>query len=126
MPVIEVGSEEQFREIKATVDRVIIKFHLASCGPCKMVIKPLEEIANELEDIVILSIDVEKHERIASEYSVRGVPSFIGLARGIPTLSRIGAGSPSQLREIFQTFQEAPLPELSQDVGEKDCCIDPD
>ncbi|CAK1549097.1 unnamed protein product [Leptosia nina] len=57
---------------------VVIDFMATWCGPCKVIGPKLEEIANEMADsIVVVKIDVDECEDIATEYNINSMPTFV-------------------------------------------------
>ncbi|CAG9572656.1 unnamed protein product [Danaus chrysippus] len=57
---------------------VVIDFMATWCGPCKMIGPKLEELAGEMADsIVVLKVDVDECEDIATEYNVNAMPTFV-------------------------------------------------
>ncbi|KAJ0170565.1 hypothetical protein K1T71_013936 [Dendrolimus kikuchii] len=57
---------------------VVIDFMATWCGPCKMIGPKLEEMANEMADaIVVLKVDVDECEDIATEYNINSMPTFV-------------------------------------------------
>lgn len=62
---------------------VLIDFFATWCGPCKMLGPILKEVKDSLGDrISIIKIDVDKNQRIAAQYQVRGVPTMILFQNG--------------------------------------------
>lgn len=62
---------------------VLIDFFATWCGPCKMMTPVLEAVKEELQDnIVILKVDVDKNPKLAAQYQVRGVPTFLLFQKG--------------------------------------------
>ncbi|CAG4960582.1 unnamed protein product [Parnassius apollo] len=57
---------------------VVIDFMATWCGPCKMIGPKLDEMANEMADsIVVLKVDVDECEDIATEYNINSMPTFV-------------------------------------------------
>ncbi|MBG6111023.1 thioredoxin 1 [Flavobacterium sp. CG_9.10] len=62
---------------------VLVDFFATWCGPCKMLGPILKEVKDSLGDRVsIIKIDVDKNQKIASQYQVRGVPTMILFQNG--------------------------------------------
>lgn len=62
---------------------VIVDFFATWCGPCKMIAPKLEELANELgQAILVLKVDVDECEDIATEYKISSMPTFIFFKNG--------------------------------------------
>ncbi|CAG4980526.1 unnamed protein product [Colias eurytheme] len=57
---------------------VVIDFMATWCGPCKVIGPKLDELANEMADsIVVLKVDVDECEDIATEYNINSMPTFV-------------------------------------------------
>ena len=62
---------------------VLIDFHAEWCGPCKSLTPIIRDLANEINGKVrIIKIDVDKNQRIAQIWNVRGVPTLVLFKNG--------------------------------------------
>ena len=120
MAIIDLKSEDQFNELLSSEDRLFIRFHMKSCGPCKLTKSPVEELSNEFKEVTFVSIDVEGFEQIAAKYAVRGVPFFLSVSGGQPAFTNVGAGSPGQLELLVQRLVDSPLPEVEEEQDEEE------
>lgn len=73
--VVEVSSKQEFDEILASEDEVILKFWATYCGPCKMFAPHYETLAEKASSGKFLAVDVDKVPDLAVEYGVLGIPA---------------------------------------------------
>lgn len=71
-----------FNTIISSNTPILVDFYADWCGPCKMLAPILKQVKDELGTAVrIVKIDVDKNQKLAAKYQVRGVPTMI-LFRG--------------------------------------------
>ena len=91
MSAIQV-TKENFQEIVVNADRkVLLDFWAPWCGPCRMVLPRVEEIAGEREDIVVGKVNVDEQPELASRYGVMTIPTLIVFENGAELQRSVGA-----------------------------------
>ena len=79
---------------------VIVKFQSESCVICKKIEPFLLAVAKQFSGQVDLGdVDVEKNEKLASRYQVRGLPTLILFNRGQEISRRYGFQTGGMLRD---------------------------
>lgn len=69
---------EQFADIIKGDTPVLVDFFATWCGPCKMMHPELEKLNGMVGDKArILTVDIDKNQRLAAEYNVRSVPTLM-------------------------------------------------
>ncbi len=91
MSAIQVN-KENFQEIVVNADKkVLLDFWAPWCGPCRMVLPVVEEIAEEREDIVVGKVNVDEQPELASQFGVMTIPTLIVFEKGQEVERSVGA-----------------------------------
>jgi thioredoxin 1 len=91
MSAIQV-SKENFQEIVVNAEKkVLLDFWAPWCGPCRMVLPVVEEIAEEREDIVVGKVNVDEQPELANQFGVMTIPTLIVFENGQEVQRSVGA-----------------------------------
>lgn len=52
------------------------------CGPCRMVVPLVEEIAKERSDIKVVKINVDEEQELAMQFGVMNIPTLVVMKNG--------------------------------------------
>lgn len=85
-------SKENFQELVVNAEKkVLVDFWAPWCGPCRMVLPVVEEIAEEREDIVVGKINVDEQPELANQFGVMTIPTLIVFENGQEVERSVGA-----------------------------------
>ncbi|MCH9852197.1 MAG: thioredoxin [Alphaproteobacteria bacterium] len=86
---------------------VLVDFWAEWCQPCKALSPILEQIANEMNDkIVIAKLDVEADTDLAQKYQIRSLPSLLLFRDGNVIATSAGAQPKVQLQQWIESNLE--------------------
>lgn len=75
--------KSSFKNIIDSEVPILVDFYADWCGPCKMLAPILKQVKEHMgEGLKIVKIDVDKNQKLASKYNVRGVPTMMLFKNG--------------------------------------------
>ena len=97
------GNQHNFQEEVLQSDRpVLVDFWASWCGPCRMVIPIVEEIAEEREDIKVVKINVDEEQELAAQYQIMSIPTLMVFKNGEITAQALGALPKNQILDLLE------------------------
>ena len=79
---------------------VIVDFWAEWCGPCRMQLPILEEVAAELKGrVAIVKVNVDENPETAGRYNVRSIPTLILFKEGQMHSVKVGLMTKAKLLE---------------------------
>ena len=89
---------DSFEEEVLSQECVLVDFWAEWCGPCKMMMPVVMEVAEDCTDQVrVVTLNVDEHPEIAAQYGVRGIPTLMLFQQGKVEGTKVGMLTKSQL-----------------------------
>lgn len=106
MAGLDVKDQNFQKEVLESKEPVVVDFWAPWCGPCRMVVPIIEELAKEYEGKVkIRKVNVDENTQAAGQYNVMSIPSVLFFQNGEPVKTLVGA----QSKEAYKKEIEALL-----------------
>jgi len=97
--LVELTDDNFKNEVTENKEVILVDFWAPWCGPCLILSPVIEEIAKEYQDkIKIGKLNVDKSEKIASEYNIMSIPTLIIFKDGKPVDQMVGITSKETIK----------------------------
>lgn len=105
--ITEVTEAAFAAEVLQAPHPVLVDFHAVWCGPCKAMAPALDDVAREYEGLArVVKVDVDAQPGLASQYSVRGVPTLLLVVGGEVKERYTGGMGRGKLAELIERHLE--------------------
>ncbi|MGM9998595.1 MAG: thioredoxin [Candidatus Bruticola sp.] len=82
---------------------VLLDFFAEWCGPCKMLLPVIEEMAETYNgQIKFVKIDTDESPNVARRYEVKGIPTLLIFKNGQPVARSVGYLDKSRLQDFIE------------------------
>ena len=91
MAAININKSNFQSEVLNSNQKVLLDFWAPWCGPCRMVVPLVEEIAEERPDIKVGKVNVDEEVELSSQFGVMTIPTLIVIENGKIINQAVGA-----------------------------------
>ena len=91
MSALHITKDNFETEVLLSDKPVLVDFWASWCGPCRMVMPTVEEIAEEREDIKVGKINVDEEPELTNRYGIMTIPTLMVIKGGEVTAQVSGA-----------------------------------
>lgn len=81
---------------------VLVDFWAEWCGPCKMLLPVIEELAAEVNNAKICKVNVDEQPDLAARFRVMSIPTLIVFKNGQAVQTVVGVQSKQKLLDMLK------------------------
>ena len=102
MAVLHLTKENFESEVLKSDKKVLVDFWATWCGPCQMVSPIIEELGEELTDVKVCKVDVDKEPEISIQYNIMSIPTLIDFENCEIANKTIGACTKDEILDLLK------------------------
>ena len=102
MSAININKDNFVSEVLNAEEPVLLDFWAPWCGPCRMVVPIVEEIAAERSDIKVGKVNVDEQLELANRFGVMSIPMLVVMKNGKIANQAVGARSKRDILALIR------------------------
>ena len=102
MAAFHLTTENFEKEVMQETKPVLIDFWATWCGPCRVLLPIIEELAGEVTDVKICKVNVDEEPELAERYQIMTIPTLQFMKNGQVVSKQVGVKSKEEIKKMIQ------------------------
>lgn len=102
MDILHITQDNYDTEVVNSPVPVLLDFWAPWCGPCRMAMPLIEEIAQERKDIRVGKINVDEEPKLAEQFGIMSIPTVVVVKEGKVAAQSVGVRSKAQILGLLE------------------------
>ena len=101
MSAVNINLNNFRQEVLNSDKPVLLDFWAPWCGPCRMVVPLVEQIADERSDVKVGKVNIDEEFELARQFGVMSIPTLVVMKDGQVVRQATGARPKHQILELL-------------------------
>ena len=101
MSAVNINLNNFRQEVLNSDKPVLLDFWAPWCGPCRMVVPLVEQIADERSDVKVGKVNIDEEFELARQFGVMSIPTQVVMKDGQVIRQATGARPKHQILELL-------------------------
>ena len=102
MSAVNINLNNFSSEVLNSDKPVLLDFWAPWCGPCRMVVPMVEQIADERPDIKVGKINIDEEFELANQFGIMSIPTLMVVKDGKIVKREMGARPKHAILQMLQ------------------------
>ena len=102
MSAVNIDLKNFHQEVMNSDKPVLLDFWAPWCGPCRMVVPMVEQIADERPDIKVGKINIDEEFELANQFGIMSIPTLMVVKDGKIVKKATGARPKQAILQMLQ------------------------
>ncbi len=116
MAAIEL-TKENFADVAAANDIVMVDFWAPWCGPCRSFAPVYEQVSAAYPNIVFSKINTEIEQELSEHFEIRSIPTLMAIREQVVIFMQAGAIPAAVLHDIISKVQALDMAEVHKEIS---------
>ncbi len=101
--MVQEITDSNIKDVLAAGKPVVIDFWAPWCGPCKMMLPIVDELAEEYGDkLIVGKLNVDENDATCATYGIMNIPTMLFFKNGELVNRHVGASRKADLQKLFE------------------------
>jgi thioredoxin 1 len=110
-------TKDNFEEVVAGNDMVVVDFWAPWCGPCKGFAPVYEAASEKYPDVVFAKVNTDKEQELAGHFAIRSIPTIALFRETVMLFSQAGALPAAGLESIIEQARAVDMKKVHEEIA---------